>query len=1576
MRRVIIVNSVLFVYYYCMGMWIYYKYKNYEKAMKCFQKALNNNPNHAKCNFKLGMCYFKKKMWSEAKKFIENAVTLNGAMTSWRVQLSQSKRHLNNVFFQPQKLWWKEVEDIQKTIDKKGGSFLLYKELAIALENMKRYQEAAKNYQLAIDNSNTEDSQIYYRMGFCYETRGNDGEPNLELSQKAYAKAIEFDKSLNSDKLGIGIFHENRQYWVDANRAYLQDSFKNDNIENDDLFYHLAASYERIYQWKGAEEAYKKTLAINYHRPYTHYRLGVVLEKQNDFEQACVFYREAIRRDANCPVKYFYRLANCLMVLKCYEEASKIFVQINRIDNNAFNQNLNFPKDSFSRDKTIYLDFYENEQVLENTILYQAHTAEFMSCNPYAIFLHLLNDRRFDDFTHIWVLNDLKYIPLEFRRNKKIIFVKCFSKLYFRYLASAKYLINSGSFCRFFVRKPEQKYLATWHGTPWKCLGKDIKRSFMSFEITQKDFLQSTHIISPNKHTTKILIQKHDIEKIFQGKVYESGYPRIDITLKLDNLRKQKIRERLEIDMHKKIVLYAPTYRSSFDNAELNIEKLIQDLEIFKESGFNVIFRGHYILERKLVDSGIPSVPRDIDTNELLSVVDILICDYSSIAFDFMVLNRPIIYYVYDYEDYKYRHGLYFDVEMFNAIYCKTAREVLEILQNPLMLEKCKTSQEIKDVFLSNEDGFATQRVVEFFFFDEYDDAKIYKIADNKINLLIYPGGLGNNGISVSFTSFVNYLDLSTYNVHIAVDSWKVRESSICMKYINQIKDKVFILGNPPNVLSQTREENWLLSNPIFKNKRVNQEQEEIFAKCFARDFRCLYGDSKFDSLISFDGYGELWAYRFAYAKTNAKKIIYLHSDMRGEFEVKFPYLETIFNVYKYFDYIFSVSKELSNLNRDNLANAYQVERDKFDFMNNIIDYKNILFKSGFALENKEDEIIFNDNSRVFINIARLSPEKNQITLIKAFQRINSEFNNVKLIIMGDGPLREDLKIYISENNIKNVYLLGNRNNPYPYLKKADCFVLSSLHEGQPTTLLESLVLKKPIIATNIMGNRSVLNSHGGLLVDPDINGLSNAMMKYLKETIQSCNFDYVGYNNAILGKFNHLFGVYLEPYKDNRHILSPCIIMAKPDGFGMRLFAMMSGLLLSKKTGLPFYFKWVMIEDVIGNLYEMFNSTKHIPFALGKVEEIFSKEFIQRYCINDYKDIASNHGFGLHQIKRTFDDIKNGPFEQKWGWYAPGIGGGALSNWIEGYNEEQCYKDFAEIYKEIGFSEKYRDIIKSAKQIARNLGEFIAIHIRGADIVYSSAYKKASLYGFVGDKYFPYEIAIEIIKNQIKDYQIVIFSQDIQASRILIEYFNNKKIILADQFASQFLDVTERAFFEMNLLSHASLVYTPGISLQKSAFSQCASFFSGVKKDISFHEIFSEEEQFQIIQKNIHELQLNPLYKSMAFFRLYQLSLKLQKGFGISLQFIEKAIFEDSSNTAWIIHWIHLNLCYGHYDIIEEYLAKNLNKIQNDLFGTLSLFRGIIYKGICLDIVKMEKKSEKYPQLSRLIKEIRRIIK
>ncbi|MCW1334184.1 hypothetical protein OLP40_08635 [Campylobacter jejuni] len=84
--------------------------------------------------------------------------------------MKQTENHLNSMISIPQKLWWKEVEDLRKYMQKKGGNFFIYKDLALALENMRRYQEAAKYYELAIKHSKTKDSHLYYKA--VYERDG------------------------------------------------------------------------------------------------------------------------------------------------------------------------------------------------------------------------------------------------------------------------------------------------------------------------------------------------------------------------------------------------------------------------------------------------------------------------------------------------------------------------------------------------------------------------------------------------------------------------------------------------------------------------------------------------------------------------------------------------------------------------------------------------------------------------------------------------------------------------------------------------------------------------------------------------------------------------------------------------------------------------------------------------------------------------------------------------------------------------------------------------------------------------------------------------------------------------------------------------------------------------------------------------------------------------------------------------------------------------------------------------------------------------------------------------------------
>src|SRR5699024_9711718 len=107
------------------------------------------------------------------------------------------------------------------------------------------------------------------------------------------------------------------------------------------------------------------------------------------------------------------------------------------------------------------------------------------------------------------------------------------------------------------LRRKEQKYLATWHGTPLKTLGKQQTYKFLEHKRTQRNFLQATHVISPNPHTTGVLLDSYDIRHIMDGKLAETGYPRIDLTLNARESERAQVRRQLGVTGKRPIVLYA-----------------------------------------------------------------------------------------------------------------------------------------------------------------------------------------------------------------------------------------------------------------------------------------------------------------------------------------------------------------------------------------------------------------------------------------------------------------------------------------------------------------------------------------------------------------------------------------------------------------------------------------------------------------------------------------------------------------------------------------------------------------------------------------------------------------------------------------------------------------------------------------------------------------------------------------------------------------------------------------------------------------------------------------------------------
>ena len=149
------------------------------------------------------------------------------------------------------------------------------------------------------------------------------------------------------------------------------------------------------------------------------------------------------------------------------------------------------------------------------------------------------------------------------------------------------------------------------------------------------------------------------------------------------------------------------------------------------------------------------------------------------------------------------------------------------------------------------------------------------------------------------------------------------------------------------------------------------------------------------------------------------------------------------------------------------------------DCIFNPLDLREIIKKSKYKIKNN-----FYDKGFRIINIGRMTEQKDQITILKAINILKDKFK-FKLIILGRGSEKERLLEFIKKNKLeKLVKLIDFIENPYPYLKSANLFVLSSKYEGLPNVLLEAASLKKLIISTDCpTGPREILNNgKGGIL--------------------------------------------------------------------------------------------------------------------------------------------------------------------------------------------------------------------------------------------------------------------------------------------------------------------------------------------------------------------------------------------------------------------------------------------------------------------------------------------------------------
>lgn len=178
----------------------------------------------------------------------------------------------------------------------------------------------------------------------------------------------------------------------------------------------------------------------------------------------------------------------------------------------------------------------------------------------------------------------------------------------------------------------------------------------------------------------------------------------------------------------------------------------------------------------------------------------------------------------------------------------------------------------------------------------------------------------------------------------------------------------------------------------------------------------------------------------------------------------------------------------ISDLIKTTLINEYKVNRDI-----------PVIYNGVPIVHQKKRKKQFD-----FIICARFVNQKNHMILMKAIQKLNKLNFFPSLICVGDGNLLNEVKQYVLNNYIKNVFFIGRVNNVYKYLLESRIFVLPSSYEGNPISILEAMEFGLPIIASNVGGIPDIIkNGINGFLVKPScVDDLSSKMLLLLKSPL------------------------------------------------------------------------------------------------------------------------------------------------------------------------------------------------------------------------------------------------------------------------------------------------------------------------------------------------------------------------------------------------------------------------------------------------------------------------------------------
>ena len=394
-------------------------------------------------------------------------------------------------------------------------------------------------------------------------------------------------------------------------------------------------------------------------------------------------------------------------------------------------------------------------------------------------------------------------------------------------------------------------------------------------------------------------------------------------------------------------------------------------------------------------------------------------------------------------------------------------------------------------------------------------------MKNNKKKIIFVSQALWIGGIETALVNLINKLDYNKYDVTCLITQNYVDMAERLTKNCRLIVadrcslvtftkpykfKKLYKILEEPQGATRFRRFIWRVLNILFKALEMH-----LYAGYIKEQLK----DESFDTAIIYsDRVAEITV-----KAINAKKFLmfYHHGAMRKEYHDRYGYKKS--------EKIIAVS--------DNIAKKLKAYRKKYAkkivTVNNIVDIDSIIDKSKEPIE----EDLFSENTFNIVSCGRLAPVKGLNFAIEAIARLVEEgYTDINWYIVGGGPIQEDIRKQIASRKMeKHIFMLGMKNNPYPYIKKCDLFIQPSIFEGYSLSIMEAKILGTPILASYAAAENQIENGVDGFLCDTStVSVYENILRLYEnKDELENCkkvllNYNFDNINTQIMSDIEKLF--------------------------------------------------------------------------------------------------------------------------------------------------------------------------------------------------------------------------------------------------------------------------------------------------------------------------------------------------------------------------------------------------------------------------------------------------------------------